>query len=146
MPKHITMPVAVHLLLKKGNEVLLLRRFNTGYEDGNFSVVAGHVDGGETVQAAMIREAAEEAGVQIDAEDIHIVLVMHRRIAQENAERIDYFLCCEKWQGEPVNREPHKCDLLEWHDMSNLPQNTIAYVRSGIESYLKNKQFISFGF
>ena len=38
------MPVAVHLLLVKDNKVLLLRRFNTGYEYGNYSVVAGHVD------------------------------------------------------------------------------------------------------
>ena len=146
MPKHITMPVAVHLLLIKGNEVLLLRRYNTGYEDGNFSVIAGHADGGETVQTAMIREVAEEAGINISAEDIHIALVMHRRIEQENAERIDYFLRCEKWQGEPVNLEPHKCDLLEWHNMDNLQENTITYVRFAIESYLQNRQFVSFGF
>lgn len=32
--------VAVHLILIQNNQILLLRRYNTGYEDRNYSVVA----------------------------------------------------------------------------------------------------------
>jgi 8-oxo-dGTP pyrophosphatase MutT (NUDIX family) len=54
--KRFEMPVAVHLFLIEENKILLLRRFNTGYEDGNYSLIAGHLDGNEDVKSAMIRE------------------------------------------------------------------------------------------
>ena len=58
--------VAVHLILIEDGKILLLRRYHTGYEDGNYSVVAGHIDGDESVIKAMQREALEEAGITID--------------------------------------------------------------------------------
>jgi 8-oxo-dGTP diphosphatase len=81
-------PVAVHLLVIKDNKLLLLRRFNTGYEDGSYSVCAGHVDNNEIYYEAMIREAKEEIGIIIDKHQLKPIQIMHRKSFEE---RIDYF-------------------------------------------------------
>ena len=134
--------VAVHLFLIHENHILLLRRYNTGYADGQYSVIAGHLDGNEEAKTAMIREAREEAGIEIVPSQLQIVGVMHRKSSDE---RIDIFLMAKTCIGEIVNREPHKCDELAWYSLDALPHNVIPYVRTAITNYRQGKWFDSFG-
>ncbi|MCS5422163.1 MULTISPECIES: NUDIX hydrolase [Psychrilyobacter] len=143
MKERIKMYVAVHLFIIKENKILLLRRYNTGYEDGNYSVPAGHVDGNETFIEAAIREAKEETGIIIKKEEILPIQVMHRKKSFE--ERIDYFLETLTWKEEIRNMEPHKCDKLEWFEIDKLPENTIPYIKYAIENYKKKSPFTTFG-
>ena len=133
---------AVHLFLLRDDQVLLLRRFNTGYEDGNYSVIAGHLDGDEEIKTAAIREAREEGGIHIDLGDLEIVGVMHRKATDE---RIDFFATARRWTGEIANCEPGKCDELSWFDLEELPPNLIPYVRQALENYRRGIWFDSFG-
>ncbi|MFA5994655.1 MAG: NUDIX domain-containing protein [Parcubacteria group bacterium] len=123
--------VAVYLMLIKEGKILMLRRCNTGYEDGNYSLVAGHVDEGESFKEAIVREAKEEAGIDIELKDVDVAHVMHRVALG----RISIFLTVKKWSGEIKNMEPEKCDDLSWFDINNLPENTIPYIRKAIENY-----------
>src|SRR5512132_407839 len=113
-----TFPVTVHLFLFRGDQVLLLRRSNTGFADGQYSVPAGHLDGGETVIAAAAREALEEVGVRIEPEALCYSSVMHRR---DGDERVDFFVHVRRWDGEIVNAEPEKCDEIRWVNIDKLP-------------------------
>ena len=137
-----TFPVTVHLLFFRENQILLLRRFNTGFRDGEYSVPAGHLDGGETVVAAAAREAEEEIGVQIETNDIAFSSVMHRL---EDEERVDFFVHIHKWQGEPFNAEPEKCDDLVWVETDQLPANIIPYVKQALQNHLNRIQFDEYG-
>ncbi len=141
MPRFTLIP-EVHLLLFKEGRVLLLRRHNTGYEDGNYSVVAGHVDGGETARSAMAREAAEEAGLDIRPDQLHMCHVIHRRAADE---RISFFFTADHWRGEPQNREPQKCSELAWFAVNALPPNVIPYIRHAIQSAALGDKYSEFG-
>ena len=52
--------------VKNGIQILLHRRQNTGYQDGKWDIAgSGHVDEGETAQAAVIRECSEEIGLTV---------------------------------------------------------------------------------
>lgn len=133
-----TFPVTVHLFFFRGDQILLLRRFNTGFRDGEYSVPAGHLDGGETVMQAAIREAGEETGVQIAESDMSFSTVMHRI---EDDERVDFFVQVHQWQGEPFNAEPEKCDDLRWVDIDALPTNTVPYVRQALANHFVGLRF-----
>lgn len=133
---------AVHLFLLRSEEILLSRRFQTGYEDGKYSVPAGHLDGGETATAAMIREVREEIGIQLFEAHLRIVHVMHRASSEE---RIDWFFEATRWTGPVENREPQKCDDLRWFPLNNLPANMVPYVHSAIQHALAGKVYSEFG-
>ena len=138
----------VYLVLIKENKILLSRRCNTGFQDGQYSFPAGHLGGDEeTVSQAMIREAREEIGVEIDVADLELVHVMHRKqMKPTNERRINFFFTTKKWKGEPKIMEPDKCDDLQWFELDNLPDNTIPYVRQAISCFRKNVKYSEYGF
>lgn len=141
MKKRYSIVCASYLLLMKDKKVLLLRRFNTGYEDGNYSVPAGHVDESESVAGALVREAREEIGVDIKKQDTNLVHVMHRKKTNQNEERLDFFFTCCKYEGKIINIESDKCDELNWFDVDTLPTNIIPYIRQAIVNSTSGKLY-----
>jgi 8-oxo-dGTP diphosphatase len=139
---HAKFPVTVHMLFLRGEKILLIRRFQTGYMDGYYSLPAGHLDGNEPVSLAAVREAHEEIGVRIDPGQIHFAGVFHRF---EGDERVDFFVHVRSWNGEPVIAEPEKCDEIRWSDMHELPGNIIPYIRQAIGNFKAGVPFEEYG-
>ena len=131
-----------HLVLERDGELLMLLRQNTGYMDEHWGLVAGHVDGGETFREAMAREAREEAGLTITADDLILSHMMHRN---SDSERVSLFFTPRKWQGTPTNMEPDKCAALIWTARSALPDTTIPYIRTALGHIEQGKHYSEFG-
>ncbi|MDD5031819.1 MAG: NUDIX domain-containing protein [Patescibacteria group bacterium] len=145
MPKKERFKVysAIYLVLIKDEQILLQRRYNTGYQDGNYSLVAGHLDGGETTKQCLIRETREEADITLSLEDLEVIHVMHR--LGPVREYLDVYIRAEKWTGDITNMEPDKCDELKWYKLKNLPDNMVPEVRFALENISKNRYYSEFG-
>lgn len=134
---------AVYMFFVKNNKMFLLRRKNTGWEDGKYGVPAGHLEPNETVLQAAIRETKEEAGIDIDKDDLQLVHTMHRK---DNANYIDLFFNVKKWHQEPFLAETDKADDAKWFPIDKLPQNTLKHQKIAFENHQKNILFSEFGF
>lgn len=135
---------AAYLILERGgpsdyDEILMLRRANTGYMDGMYSFVAGHVELGESVTQALVREAQEEAGVVVALVDLRFVHTCHRK-SQDDLIYHDFFFRASRWAGDITNMEPDRCGDLSWFSRNRLPENTIPYIRDVIEMIYSHNQ------
>lgn len=128
---------AVYLFLRKGEEILLGRRQNSGYYDGWYSVPAGHVEFGELPINGLIREMKEELDVVVNPKDLCLVHTMYRAKHDETGERLDLFFETEKWSGAVKINEPYKCDDLRWFPVKELPKNMMHHVEMALENVKK---------
>lgn len=140
---------ASYLVLIKNNKILLSRRKNTGFQDGKYTLVSGHIKASESFTEATIRETKEEANIILKPADLKVVYVMNRFEKSNPPElrnRLDVFFLAKKWQGEIKNMEPKKCDDLSWFPLNKLPKNTIPYIKHTLKN-IKHKKFYSeYGF
>ncbi len=121
--------VAVHLILRRGDDVLLGLRFNTGWSDGCWHLPAGHVEPGETPLDALVREAAEELGLALDPAQAELVHLLHYA---EDPPRLNLFFEVTRWSGAPVNAEPGKCADLHWFSLHKLPSPLVGYAGAAL--------------
>lgn len=140
---HTNIP-ASYLIPRRGDEVLLLLRENTGFEDGKYSLVSGHLEEGESFTDAMIREAKEEAGIIVSAKNLSVSHIMHRK-GPDYSERVDAFFEVQDWEGEITNMEPHKCGGLDWFSLNSLPDNIIDYVAKALHHIKNNESYSEYG-
>lgn len=111
-------------------QVLLQRRQGAGYMDHWWACgAAGHVEAGESVLAAAVREGAEELGIQIDPEDLEPAATVHRTTASREPieQRMDFFFAVRRWQGDPHIAEPDKASDLQWWPVDQPPEHLVPH-------------------
>ena len=121
---------AAYVIFRRGHEVLLQLRQNTGYMDGYWATAAaGHVEADESVFDAACREAAEELGLVVDQEDLEPLTGMHRTqgTGRPIDERVDWFFVVNRWHGEPRLLEPDKAADLQWFALDALPEPVVPH-------------------
>lgn len=126
MPQPARPYVSVHLVLVQDKHILLMKRKNSFDHNGKYVFIAGKVDYNETPIQAMIREAKEEAGLDIHENDMTPAAVIYRTAVNYKNEPVDvveFFMLCRAYQGKPTIMEPEYCSELGFYPLDALPDN-----------------------
>lgn len=142
--------IVVDLLLSRKNkdnedEVLLALRKNTGDFDGEYELPGGHIEEGEDIIDAMIREAKEELKINVKREDLEIAHILHHY----KGGALKFILKARAYDGKLGIGEPDKCEELKWFTIKNLPENMIENIRKAIieiynNVFYDNSDFLNF--
>lgn len=147
MPLPFKRVSVVHVFLIQQDQVLLLKRQNTGHNDNQYGLPAGKIERGETAPQAAVREAFEECGAVIDLDDLHLIGVLQIGTPDPEAdERIDFFFKTSHWTGEITNREPNKCQALSWFPLRSLPDPTIPFIKQAWKNAQQGKWYDTFNY
>lgn len=135
-----TTTLKVRLILYHKGEILLLRQ--TKANGGNYTLVGGTIEPGETATQSLIREAREEAGILLRAEDLQLAHVLHKRT--RNGHRVTLYFKATRWEGRLRSREPEKFKEVRWFPLKNLPKNLTNTVRHVLAQYRQGKMYSEF--
>lgn len=132
--------IVVDLLLERRNstnsktEILMLL---AEYLNNQYDLPGGHLEAGEDLYDAMIREAKEELGIEIEREDMQIIHIYHHF----KKDLLKFVFKVKKFKNEIQNLEPEKCKELKWLDINHLPDNTISGIRKELENIKLEKTY-----
>lgn len=112
-------PIAVAILVRGGRVLLAHRHPARQWYPDCWDMVGGHVEPGESPEAAVVRECREELGVQIrDPRPIPMRF--------DDPSLLVHAFLVTAWDGDPVNAAPDEHDDLRWFSPDELPGLTLA--------------------
>lgn len=116
--------LVVHTLFLRGAQVLLLRRVDTGFMDGHYTLPGGHRQHRETIVDAAVRECREEVGVGVRS--IRPVAVL------PYAGGANFIFEALAWEGAPCVAEPTQCDVVTFAPSDALPTPVAPFVHTAL--------------
>lgn len=142
--------VAVDAIIVKNGKVLLQRRANTGWNDGKYNLVGGHIENEESVQECIVRELKEELGIKVKPNSVQVCHIMQHKTDRQT---IQFYVLVDTWKGTPTiqpelanGKKIYKADTLNWFDINNLPQEIIPSARQAIKCYAAGTPFSQLGY
>jgi 8-oxo-dGTP diphosphatase len=126
--------VGVGVLLVDAQDRVLLTLRKRSPEAGCWSIVGGKVDFLENLEQCAVREAREEAGV--DVELIRLLCVTDHVLPNEGQHWVAPAYLGRIVNGEPRNCEPDKTQEVNWFALGSVPENLTMTAQNAIAAYL----------
>ncbi len=138
-------PVAIIIVLRQGDHVLLAKRANTGFKDGYFALPGGKHDGNEPLVEGVVREAKEELGIDCLTKDVEFRGIIHTQMPEPYTEVMYIIFEIVKYEGTVVNNEPHKCSEIQFFHVDNLPDKMTEVSRRCVINTFAGIQYDEMG-
>jgi len=119
------------LVIDQDRALLTLRRRPP--EVGHWSILGGRVELFETIESCAVREAREEAGIDVVIESL---LCVTDHILPEGAHWVSPAYLGRVIGGEATNREPEAAAALAWFPLGSLPHPMTVTAHRAINAYL----------
>ena len=120
------------IIRNEEGEILFSRRSNTWHLDGYLSLPAGHVEIGESVTEAMIRELEEEIGITTTS--LHVWVTQQSMNIEDWKTYFNTFFEVDHYTWVISNKEVDKCSELIFLSLDALEnEKTVPYVLYALE-------------
>ena len=112
--------VAVMIVNHKGQTLLQKRSSHKRNNPNKWGVCAGHVDVGEPLEHAALREMQEEVGLQYGKDDLKVLAEKELRLGNNNSHFTRYYyVYCEKPETEFIIQKEELSEV-KWVDIDEL--------------------------
>jgi 8-oxo-dGTP diphosphatase len=127
--------VGVLLVDVQGRVLLTLRKRSP--EAGSWNIVGGKVDFLENLEQCAIREAREEAGVEVEL--LRLLCLTDHVLPDEGQHWVAPAFLGRIVKGEVRNCEPDKTHEVKWFAIADVPHNLTMTARNAIAAYLASR-------
>lgn len=133
MENQVKVGIGLYLLNEKGQVLLGLRKGS--HAAGTWCAPGGHLEFGESFEAASVRECFEETGITINPSDVIVKGVTNDILVDENKHYVTIGLLTHVQNVQPKIMEPNKCEGWQWYDLDKLPQNLSLFTSNFLKTY-----------
>lgn len=131
----------VSLIAHKDNQILLIKRENTGSMDGYWAFPGGTLEERETLEQGIVREIKEEINLDIQPQYLNLVHVLLHYNNPASLNLLGYYFFASQWSGQLNNNEPDKHSAVEWFHIDELPENITPSTLQAFNGYKNNFRY-----
>lgn len=129
-------PIGCCAILTNSEGKILFGKRKNGYKPGIYGLPGGRVELNEKIELAIVREVAEETGLQ----DLKFSFIGVVRENQGNYDFIHFVFLAQVDDQLPILSEPNKCEGWEWFDKDIDLSKVLPGHAAAIELYWSGKK------
>lgn len=133
--------VGIGVIIQNSNSEILIGK-RMGSHSPFYSIPGGHLENGESFEAAAIKEVFEETGLRIKNPKVLSVSNNLRTYKNEKKHYISINLFTNEFEGELAIKEPDKCEDWKWCKITEIPNPQFDASEFAIECFEKNQFYI----